>query len=52
MLNFEEELKKFEKSLEPDEIDDSLAKVDVTDMNDVMFQSMKNMVKSQNNGII
>lgn len=52
MLDFEEELKKFEKSLEPDEIDDAMTKTDVTDMNDIMFQSMKNMVKSQNNGTI
>ena len=44
--------KSYTSRIEPDEIDDSLAKVDVTDMNDVMFQSMKNMVKNQNNGTI
>ena len=29
MLNFDEEIKKFEKSLEPDNIDDALAKADI-----------------------
>ena len=52
MLNFEEEIKKFEKSLEPDKIDDALAKYDVTDMSDLMFESMKDIVKNSNNQII
>lgn len=51
MLNFDEEIKKFEKSLEPDEIDDALAKYDVTDMSDLMFESMKGIVKNANNQI-
>ena len=41
MLNFDEEIKKFEKSLEPDEIDDALASADITDMDDIMFKIMK-----------
>ena len=49
MLNFDEEIKKFEKSLEPDSIDDALANYDITDMNDLMFQSMKDIVKNSNN---
>lgn len=49
MLNFDEEIKKFEKSLEPDSIDDALASYDITDMNDIMFQSMKDIVKNMNN---
>ena len=49
MLNFDEEIKKFEKSLEPDKIDDALASYDITDMNDIMFQSMKDIVKNMNN---
>ncbi len=49
MLNFDEEIKKFEKSLEPDAIDDALADYDITDMNDIMFQSMKDIVKNSNN---
>lgn len=42
MLNFEEELKKFDKSIEPDDIDEALANSDVTDMNDIMFKMMQN----------
>lgn len=49
MLNFDEELKKFEKSLEPDEIDDALAKYDITDMNDILFKTMKDIVDSNAN---
>lgn len=41
MLNFDEEIKKFEKSLEPDDIDEALANADITDMNDIMFRVMK-----------
>lgn len=43
MINFDDEIKKFDKSLEPDNIDDALAKVDITDMNDIMFKMMKNI---------
>ena len=49
MLNFDEEIKKFEKSLEPDAIDDALANYDITDMNDIMFKSMKEITKNLNN---
>ena len=42
MLNFDEELKKFEKSLEPDQIDDALASADITDMSDIMLNILKN----------
>lgn len=42
MINFDEELKKFDKSLETDEIDEALAKADITDMNDIMFKLVKN----------
>ena len=49
MLNFDEEIKKFEKSLEPDEIDDALAKYDITDMSDIMFKSVKDIVNNVNN---
>lgn len=41
MLNFDEEIKKFEKSLEPDEIDDALASADITDMDDIMVKMLK-----------
>lgn len=52
MLNFDEEIKKFEKSLEPDEIDDALAKYDITDMNDIMFNTMKENIKNSNNPLM
>ncbi len=41
MLNFDEEIKKFEKSLEPDQIDDALANMDITDMDDIMLNMFK-----------
>ena len=44
MLNFDEEIKKFDKSIEPDDIDEALAKSDITDMNDIMFKMMQNAV--------
>lgn len=49
MLNFEEEVKKFEKSLDPDEIDDALASADITDMNDVMFNMFKEATNKKQN---
>ena len=48
MLNFEEELKKFDKSLEPSEIDDALANMDITDMNDIMFKLMEDSLNIKN----
>lgn len=48
MLNFDEEIKKFEKSLEPDGIDDALASADITDMDDIMFKIMKDAVDDKN----
>lgn len=49
MLNFEEELKNFTPSLENSEIDDALAKADITDMNDVMFRAFNVQSKNRNN---
>ena len=47
MLNFDEEIKKFEKSLEPDDIDDALASADITDMDDIMFKMFKNVANDK-----
>lgn len=47
MLNFDEEINKFEKSLEPDEIDDALAKMDITDMDDIMLKMLKGAVNDR-----
>lgn len=51
MLNFDEELKKFDKSLEPEKIDEALANSDITDMNDVMFKLLKDASNINYNGI-
>ncbi|MBR3288603.1 MAG: hypothetical protein IKI71_02420 [Lachnospiraceae bacterium] len=49
MLNFDEEIKKFEKSLEPDNIDDALAKMDITDMDDIMLNMFKQVTNTKAN---
>ena len=49
MLNFDEEIKKFEKSLEPDEIDDALASADITDMDDIMLNMLKQATNTNTN---
>ena len=49
MLNFDEEVKRFEKSLEPDQIDDALAKADITDMNDIMLNMFKDATNTKSN---
>ncbi len=40
-MNFKEELRRFKPSLEVDDIEDALMKMDLTDMNDIMFQMME-----------
>lgn len=47
MIDFDEELKKFDKSLEPDDLDDALAKADITDMNDIMFKVMNDVANKR-----
>ena len=49
MINFDEEIKKFEKSLEPNEIDDALVNADITDMDDIMLKMLKNAVSDKAN---
>ena len=38
MINYEEEIKRFKQSLDVDQIEDAIVKIDLTDMNDVMTQ--------------
>lgn len=38
MINYEEEIKRFKPSLDVDQIEDAIVKIDLTDMNDVMMQ--------------
>ena len=40
MLNFEEELKKFQPSLEVEDIEDAVYQEDLTDMSDLLKQVM------------
>lgn len=46
-MNFKEELKRFKPSLEVDEIEDAVMKMDLTDMNDIMFQMMEKAVSEK-----
>ena len=41
MLNFEEELKKFQPSLELDEIEEAVYQEDLTDMTDILKEMMQ-----------
>lgn len=48
MLDFKEELKKFGRSLDVTDIEESLANSDITDMNDVMFKIFKDAEDNKN----
>lgn len=41
MINFEEELKKFQPSMEIEELEDAVYKQDLTDMTDIMKELME-----------
>ncbi len=41
MINFEEELKKFQPSLEVEEAEESIYSRDLTDMTDILLEMMK-----------
>ena len=45
MLNFEEELKKFQPSLEVEDIEDAVYQEDLTDMSDIL----REMIEQTNN---
>lgn len=40
-MDFKEELRRFKPSMDVDEIEDALMKMDLTDMNDIMFQMIE-----------
>ncbi|MDO4438399.1 MAG: hypothetical protein Q4B86_03005 [Eubacteriales bacterium] len=49
MIDFKEEIKRFKPSLDVDNIEDAIAKTDLTDMNDIMFELLKDgVVRRQN----
>ncbi len=47
MINFEEELKKFHPSLEVDEIENTVLKLDMTDAADMLVGMMKETEEQQ-----
>ena len=48
MINFEDEIKRFKPSLDVDQLEDAILKVDLTDMNDLMTQLMQEALKKGN----
>lgn len=50
MINFQEEIKRFKPSLDIDNIEDEISHTDITDMNDLMMQLMKEAVVKNKTG--
>ena len=48
MINFEDEIKRFKPSLDVDQLEDAILKVDLTDMNDLMTKLMEEALKKGN----
>ena len=48
MIDFEEEIQRFKPSLDVDQLEDAILKVDLTDMNDLMTQLFEDAVKKGN----
>ena len=42
MINFDEEIAKFKPSLEISQIEDAIVRSDITDMQDIMLEMIKN----------
>lgn len=47
MINFEEELKKFQPSLEVEEAEEAIYNHDLTDMTDILQEMMKESKRNQ-----
>ncbi len=47
MIDFDEEIKKFQPCLEVDEVEEAIYKNNVTDMTDVMLEMMKDLAKNK-----
>ena len=45
MINYEEEIKRFKPSLDVEQIEEAIAKTDLTDMNDIMTKLIEDLVK-------
>ncbi len=50
MIDFQEEIKRFKPSLDVENIEDAIAKSDLTDMNDIMMQLVQDGIASRKNG--
>ena len=48
MIDFEEEIQRFKPSLDVDQLEDAILKVDLTDMNDLMTQLLEDALKKGN----
>jgi len=48
MINFKEELMRFKPSMDVEEIEREIAKMDLTDMNDIMFQMIEKASNDRN----
>lgn len=46
MIDFKEEIKRFKPSLDVEDIEDAIAKSDLTDMNDIMMQLVQDGILS------
>ena len=42
MINFDEEISKFRPSLEISQVEDAIVRSDITDMQDIMLEMIKN----------
>lgn len=49
MIDFKEEIKRFKPSLDVDNIEEAIAKTDLTDMNDIMFDLLRDGVVRRHN---
>ena len=47
MINYQDEIKHFKPSLDVDNIEDAIAGMNLTDMNDLMMQLVRNAVTPQ-----
>ncbi len=43
MINFDEEIARFQPSLEVEDIEDAIVNADLTDMTDIMMEMMKGL---------
>ncbi|SDZ87964.1 hypothetical protein SAMN05216349_10292 [Oribacterium sp. KHPX15] len=45
MINYEDEIQRFKPSLDVDQIEDAIVKIDLTDMNDIMTRLIEDAIK-------